>query len=125
MADWENVGQIQGPKGDKGDKGDTGVKGEKGDMPKYDAGTINIDDYHNNITLKKNNITFNQTFNTPPVVVVTPHYKSGNIDMNLFNHAYVQQVTTTKFDLFVKMSLGKNIEEGDSLQFNWIAIESQ
>jgi hypothetical protein len=28
---WENVGEIKGPKGDKGDQGDRGPKGDKGD----------------------------------------------------------------------------------------------
>lgn len=31
MAEWENVGKIQGEKGEKGDKGDRGAKGDKGD----------------------------------------------------------------------------------------------
>lgn len=30
MANWENVGKIQGEKGEKGDKGDKGERGERG-----------------------------------------------------------------------------------------------
>lgn len=32
MAEWENVGKIQGEKGEKGEQGEQGLRGEKGEQ---------------------------------------------------------------------------------------------